>query len=451
MTQNGRGRSLFEQALGTPDRPTSEGDMTEQVPQEVREDVQSHLLRNWKEEWYSDESREGREDLERTIRRLVVRATEDKPGVDRQVATNLLTQEMMGYGPIDPLLKDPEVTEVMVNAPDDVWVERDGQLDETDVQFTSEQHVRNVILRIVGAVGRNVNEQSPMVDARLPDKSRVNAIIPPLALKGSSLTIRKFTEHYGLNDLIQFQSLNPTIAEFLKAAVQARASVVVSGGTGSGKTTMLNVLSNFISERERIVSIEDAAELQLRQPHQVNLESRPANAEGKGEVSIRDLVRNALRMRPDRIIVGEVRGGEAADMIDAMNTGHDGSLTTVHANSPSDAMKRLRNLYMRSEELPAHVIDNDLASAIDLVVQTRRFLQDGSRKITSVAEVGDVTAEGIETHPIFIYNQTGVNADGQVLGRFKATGYVPDVVDWIEKNGIRVNLDWFETPECVMT
>lgn len=348
-----------------------------------------------------------------------------------------IVDEVLGYGPIDPLLKDDSISEVMVNSASQIYVERKGKLVLTDVRFRDDAHVMHVIEKIVAPLGRRIDESSPMVDARLPDGSRVNAIIPPLALKGPSVTIRKFAKNpLSVSNLIQFGTLTQEMAEFLKACVEGKLNVVVSGGTGSGKTTTLNILSSFIPHDERIVTIEDAAELQLRQEHVVTLETRPANIEGRGAITMRDLVRNSLRMRPDRIVVGEVRSGEALDMLQAMNTGHDGSLTTGHANSPRDMLSRLETMVlMAGMDLPVRAIREQIASAVDLILQQSR-LQDGSRRITHLTEVQGMEGDVITLQDIFVFEQTGRDANGKITGYFKPTGIRPKFLGKLAANGI---------------
>lgn len=348
-----------------------------------------------------------------------------------------LLDEIIGFGPITGLLSDSEITEIMVNGPEQVYIEKKGKLQLTDAKFKNDNHVMHVIKRIVAPIGRRIDESSPMVDARLPDGSRVNAIIPPLAIDGPSITIRKFAEEpFKVEDLISFGTLNSKMAELLEYCVQGRLNIIVSGGTGSGKTTTLNVLSSFIPEDERIVTIEDAAELQLSQEHVVRLETRPANVEGKGEVTIRDLVKNSLRMRPDRIIVGEVRSGEALDMLQAMNTGHDGSLTTGHANSPRDMLSRLETMVLMSGmNLPIKAIRDQAASAIDLIVQQSRIM-DGSRKITYITEVQGMEGDVIILQDIFRFEQRGLDNRGKVKGEFISTGIMPRFVQKLKERGI---------------
>ena len=367
--------------------------------------------------------------------------------IPRGEKTRLITDirdEMLGLGPIEPLLQDDSITEIMVNGPKKVFVERLGKLERTDVQFHDNAHIMNIAERILTPLGRRIDESSPLVDARLEDGSRVNIIIPPLALNGPSITIRKFSKKpLTVDNLIAFGTIDEKMAKFLRACVEARINILVSGGTGSGKTTTLNVISSFIPEEERIVTIEDAAELRLQQEHVVTLESRPANIEGEGQITIRDLVRNALRMRPDRIIVGEVRSGEALDMLQAMNTGHDGSLTTAHANSPRDALSRLETMVLMSGlELPVRAIREQISSAIDLVIQQSR-MRDGSRKITHVTEVQHMEGNTITMQDIFRYQQQGYDENGKAIGHYVATGLKPDFMDKFEINDVELPEDFF--------
>ena len=352
-----------------------------------------------------------------------------------------LMDELIGYGPISPVLRSSRVSEIMINGPDHVFVESKGKIFESGIRFFSEQHLLSIIQRIVEPLGRHVDEASPMVDARLPDGSRVNAIIPPLALQGASVTIRKFSEKkLTTDDLIKFGSMTPEMAMFLEEAVRSRQNILVSGGTGSGKTTLLNVLSLFIPKGERVITVEDSAELKLDHPNLVSLEARPANIEGKGRITIRDLVINTLRMRPDRIIVGECRGAEALDMLQAMNTGHDGSLTTAHANNPRDALTRLENMVMMAGfDLPSKAIREQIASALDLIVQQTR-LPDGSRKIIQISEVTGREGDVILLQDIFTFNQTGMDKDGKVQGYHSATGNIPFFVEELRQSG-RLKLD----------
>jgi pilus assembly protein CpaF len=347
-----------------------------------------------------------------------------------------IAAEILGYGPIEPLLRDDSITEVMVNGPKQVYIERGGKLHKTDVVFDSDEHVMRIIDRIVSPIGRRVDESTPYVDARLPDGSRVNIVISPISLVGPVITIRKFSrDPFTVDDLIRFGTMTAEIAKFLEACVLARLNIVVSGGTGSGKTTTLNVLSSFIPQEERIVTIENAAELQLHQEHVVTLESRPPNIEGKGEITIRDLVINSLRMRPERIVVGECRGGEALDMLQAMNTGHDGSLTTAHSNSPRDTLARLETMVlMAGMELPVRAIREQIASAVDLIVHQER-LRDGTRKIVNITEVQGMEGDVIVLQDLFVFERTGIK-DGKVIGDFKATGVRPKFVEKFEAMGI---------------
>ncbi|WP_026761397.1 CpaF family protein [Selenomonas ruminantium] len=355
-----------------------------------------------------------------------------------------IRDEMLGLGPIEPLLQDDSITEIMVNGPKKVFVERLGKLELTDVQFHDNAHVMNIAERILTPLGRRIDESSPLVDARLEDGSRVNIIIPPLSLTGPAITIRKFSKKpLTVDNLIAFGTIDEKMAKFLRACVKARINILVSGGTGSGKTTTLNVISSFIPEEERIVTIEDAAELRLQQEHVVTLESRPANIEGEGQITIRDLVRNALRMRPDRIIVGEVRSGEALDMLQAMNTGHDGSLTTAHANSPRDALSRLETMVLMSGlELPVRAIREQISSAIDLIIQQSR-MKDGSRKITHVTEVQHMEGNTITMQDIFRYQQQGYDENGKAVGRYVSTGLKPNFLEKFAVNGVELPEDFF--------
>lgn len=367
----------------------------------------------------------------------------------RQRLIRDVEDDVFGHGPLQRLLDDPSVTEIMVNGADKVYVEQSGKLVLSTARFDSEDHLRRVIERIVSRVGRRIDESSPLVDARLADGSRVNAVIPPLAFSGSSLTIRKFSKDpFKVGDLIRFGTLSPEMAELLQACVEARLNIIVSGGTGSGKTTLLNVLSSFIPEGERIVTIEDAVELQLQQDHVVRLESRPANIEGRGEIGIRELVRNSLRMRPDRIVVGEVRGGESLDMLQAMNTGHDGSLSTVHANSPRDAIARLETLVlMAGMDLPLRAIREQIASAVDLVVQLSR-LRDGTRRVTFVTEVQGMEGQTVTLQDAFLFDYSaGVDATGKFLGKPIPTGVRPRFTDKFADHGITLSPRVFAVPE----
>ena len=363
----------------------------------------------------------------------------------KQVFHDIL-DELTGFGPIQPLLDDPEITEVMVNGPKKVFIEKKGKLTKTAVTFDDDDHVLRVIDRIILPLGRRVDADSPTVDARLPDGSRVNAVIRPCSIDGPCITIRKFSrDKLSVQQLIDFGSLTPNMAEFIRACVLAHLNIVISGGTGSGKTTRLNVLSSFIPEEERIVTIEDAAELQLQQDHVLRMETKVANVDGKGSVAIRDLVRNSLRMRPDRIIVGECRGGEALDMLQAMNTGHDGSLTTLHANSPRDALSRLETMVLMSGmDLPLKVIRQQVSSAIDVIVQQAR-LKDGSRRVTAITEVVGMEGDIVVMTDIFKFEQTGVGQNGKILGELKPTGIRPLFSPRLEAAGVKLSAELFMT------
>lgn len=366
-------------------------------------------------------------------------------GVDRASFVQEMAAEIMGYGPIEPFLQDDSVSEVMVNGPNQIYVERNGFLSAVPARFISADSLMRVIERIVAPIGRRIDEGVPMVDARLPDGSRVNAIIPPLSLIGPILTIRRFAgQRYSMARLVETGALTASMAEFLKICVRYRKNIIVSGGTGSGKTTFLNALSEFIAATERIVTIEDAAELRLAQPHVLSLEARPPNVEGRGEITIRDLVRNALRMRPDRIIVGECRGGEALDMLQAMNTGHDGSLTTGHANSPRDLLSRLEVMVlMAGMDLPVRAIREQISSAVDIVVQLSRF-SDGRRRVTSIVAVEGLEGDVILTQPLFNFRQKGVSAGGDIIGHYSGLGQPPAFYETLDEAGIRLDRGIFD-------
>lgn len=364
---------------------------------------------------------------------------------ERDRLVNDVQHELFGLGPLEPLLGDPTISDILVNAHGTIYVERRGKLEVTNVAFKDDEHLMRVIERIVSSVGRRIDESSPMVDARLRDGSRVNAIIPPLSIDGPVLSIRRFgAEPLRMNSLIENKALTKDIADMLEMCVKARLNVLISGGTGAGKTTLLNALSAYIPEDERIVTIEDSAELQLQQPHVVRLETRPPNIEGRGEVSQRDLVRNALRMRPDRIVIGEVRGGEAIDMLQAMNTGHDGSLTTIHANTPRDALARLETMIqMTGMRLSDRAMRQQIAAAIDLVLQVAR-LSDGTRRVTAISELTGMEGETITMQEIFQYERTGVDSQGQVIGRFRPTGIRPRFAERLKACGLQLPRVFFE-------
>ncbi|HEU4794335.1 MAG TPA: CpaF family protein [Pyrinomonadaceae bacterium] len=377
----------------------------------------------------------------------VVLAQEAMPlsAAERERLVNDVQHELFGLGPLEPLLKDPTVSDILVNSHDTIYIERRGKIEATTVRFKDDEHLMRVIERIVSSVGRRIDESSPMVDARLQDGSRVNAIIPPLSIDGPVLSIRRFgADPLRMAALIEHKALTKDIADMLQMVVHSRLNILISGGTGAGKTTLLNALSAFIPENERIVTIEDSAELQLQQPHVVRLETRPPNIEGKGEVTQRELVRNALRMRPDRIVIGEVRGGEAIDMLQAMNTGHDGSLTTIHANTPRDAMARLETMIqMTGMRLSDRAMRQQIASALNLVVQVAR-LSDGSRRVTSISEITGMEGETITMQEIFQYERTGVDKDGTVIGRFRPTGIRPRFAERLKASGMQLPRVFFE-------
>ncbi|MCC6500892.1 MAG: CpaF family protein [Anaerolineales bacterium] len=361
----------------------------------------------------------------------------------KQIFEEIL-DELTGFGPIQPLLDDPEISEVMVNGPKKIYIEKNGKLAKSPVTFDDDAHVLRIIDRIVLPLGRRVDADSPTVDARLPDGSRVNAVVPPVAIDGPAITIRKFKkDKLSIQQLIEYGSLTPNMAEFIRACVIARLNIVISGGTGSGKTTLLNVLSSYIPEEERIITIEDAAELQLQQDHVMRMETKTSNTDGKGAVSIRELVRNSLRMRPDRIVVGEVRAGEALDMLQAMNTGHDGSLTTVHANSPRDAISRIETLVlMAGMDLPLKVVRQQISSAVDLLIQQTR-LKDGTRKVTAITEVVGMEGDTVVLTDIFKFEQTGLGENGKILGDLKATGIRPLFSPRLEAAGFKLSGEIF--------
>ncbi|MGH9256406.1 MAG: CpaF family protein [Vicinamibacterales bacterium] len=369
---------------------------------------------------------------------------------DRENVVQDVLHEVFGLGPLEVLLQDPTISDILVNRASQVYIEREGRIEETDIVFRDDKHLMQIIERIVSAVGRRVDESTPMVDARLQDGSRVNAIIPPLALDGPAMSIRRFrTDRLGADDLVGRESLTKPMLDFLHGAVAARLNIVVSGGTGAGKTTLLNILSGFISGAERIVTIEDAAELTLRQRHVVRLETRPPNIEGKGAVRQRQLVINALRMRPDRIVVGEVRGEEAIDMLQAMNTGHDGSLTTIHANSPRDALYRLDTMVaMANLNIPDKAVRQQVASAVNLVLQITR-MSDGTRKVTSISEITGMEQDVITMQEIFAFKKTGIDAKGTVIGAFRATGIRPKCADLLATAGHTLPMDMFEHVHAV--
>jgi pilus assembly protein CpaF len=389
-----------------------------------------------------------RPQIELEVRDLVLEILDDQKGVlntaERQMLVAEVLDELLGLGPLEPLLKDETITDILVNGPNTVFVERGGLLEKIETRFQDDKHLQRIIQKIVSGVGRRIDESSPYVDARLPDGSRVNAIISPLAIDGSSLSIRKFAkQRIGMDRLVEFNSVSDAMAQVLHAVVASRRNVLISGGTGSGKTTLLNAMSSYIDERERIVTIEDSAELQLQQEHTVRLETRPPNLEGKGEVSQRDLVKNALRMRPDRIIIGEVRAGEAFDMMQAMNTGHDGSMTTVHANTPRDSLSRIEQMIgMSGIEISPRAARSQIASAINVVVQVARMV-DGKRRVVSISEITGMESEVITMQEVFRYKITGRDADGGVLGHFESTGIRPKLLVEAAEYGIELPAELF--------
>jgi pilus assembly protein CpaF len=391
------------------------------------------------------DSDKARKEIREIAERLLSEESAPLSRKQRQLIVERIEDEVMGLGPLEPLLADPTISDILVNGFDTIYIERRGKLEATNARFTDPAHLLNTIDRIVSAVGRRIDESSPMVDARLADGSRVNAIIPPLAIDGASLSIRRFgVDLLSMDNLIELQTLTEKVSEVLRAIVQGRLNVVVSGGTGSGKTTMLNILSGYIPDDERIVTIEDSAELQLRQRHVVRLETRPPNIEAKGEVTSRDLVKNSLRMRPERVIVGEVRGGEALDMLQAMNTGHDGSLTTIHANSPRDALGRIENMVsMTGINFPINALRSQISSAIDIVLQIAR-LEDGKRKVVSVQEINGMEGDIITMTELFTFQREGMDEEGNVKGNLRATGIVPAFHKNLSHRGIDLPIEVFE-------
>ena len=417
---------------------------------EIREQIHRRLITQLdlkRLDFDKEKIDEIRERAQKVVEQIIAEMKDSiPPDMTRERLAKEVLDEALGLGPLEDLLADPDVTEVMVNRKDRIYVERKGKIHLSDQVFSSDRAVLNVIERIVSPLGRRIDESSPMVDARLKDGSRVNAIIPPLAISGPTLTIRKFSKDpLTIDHLVNFGSITKEMAEFLRLAVVHRKNIIISGGTGSGKTTLLNVLSSFIPSDERIVTIEDAAELRLPQEHVVSLEARPPNIEGKGAIHIRDLVRNSLRMRPDRIVVGECRGGEALDMLQAMNTGHDGSLTTGHANSPRDILSRLETMVLMSGmELPVRAIREQISSAIDLIVQQSRF-KDGTRKVTHITEVQGMEGDIITLQDIFLFKPKGYDEQGGVLGGYSATGFIPRFIEELRERGEEVSIQIFQS------
>lgn len=429
---------------------TSADEAREASYQAIKSEIHTHIIDEMPDDLQRviNQSSSDQKELRRIVEGICADAIKDNPFAiplgDRERLVEELISEILGLGPIEPLLKDSSVTEVMVNGPDSIYIERKCRLQKTDVRFRNTEHLMHIIDRIVTAVGRRVDESSPMVDARLADGSRVNVIIPPLSLTGPCVTIRKFSKDVlTVDKMIEFGSFDQRMAEFLEDCVKGRLNIVVSGGTGSGKTTLLNVLSSYVPATERIVTLEDSAELQLKQDHVVTLETRPPNIEGEGEVTMRDLVRNALRMRPDRIIVGECRTGEALDVLQAMNTGHDGSMTTAHANSARDALSRLETMVLMSGmELPLRAIRSQIASAVDIIVQIAR-LRDGSRKIINIAEVTGMEGDIITLQDLFRFENHGLDSDGRITGEFLTSGLRPMCTEKLAMNGVVLPPDLF--------
>lgn len=444
------GAAPAKQKQGTTGFSVTADEAREKEYQAIKSDIHAKIIDEMPEALQRaiNQSTGDQKEVRRMVENICAEEVRNNPFAvplgDRERLVDELISEIMGLGPIEPFLQDSSVSEVMVNGPDSIYIERSGHLIKTETRFRNAEHLMHIIDRIVSAVGRRVDESSPMVDARLLDGSRVNVIIPPLSLVGPCLTIRKFSRDVlTVDKMIEFGSFDERMAQFLEACVRGRLNVVVSGGTGSGKTTLLNVLSSYVPESERIVTLEDSAELQLHQDNLVTLETRPANIEGEGEISMRDLVRNALRMRPDRIIVGEVRTGEALDMLQAMNTGHDGSMTTAHANSARDLLSRLETMVLMSGmELPLRAIRSQIASAVDIVVQIAR-MRDGSRKIINISEITGMEGDIITMQDLFRFEQQGIDGDGRLRGEFVTTGLRPMCSEKLELNGIHLPMDLF--------
>lgn len=444
------GAAPAKQMQGTTGFSVTADEAREKEYQAIKSDIHAKIIDEMPEALQRaiNQSTGDQKEVRRMVENICAEEVRNNPFAvplgDRERLVDELISEIMGLGPIEPFLQDSSVSEVMVNGPDSIYIERSGHLIKTETRFRNAEHLMHIIDRIVSAVGRRVDESSPMVDARLLDGSRVNVIIPPLSLIGPCLTIRKFSRDVlTVDKMIEFGSFDERMAQFLEACVRGRLNIVVSGGTGSGKTTLLNVLSSYVPESERIVTLEDSAELQLHQDNLVTLETRPANIEGEGEISMRDLVRNALRMRPDRIIVGEVRTGEALDMLQAMNTGHDGSMTTAHANSARDLLSRLETMVLMSGmELPLRAIRSQIASAVDIVVQIAR-MRDGSRKFINISEITGMEGDIITMQDIFRFEQQGIDSDGRLRGEFVSEGLRPLCSEKLELNGIHLPIDLF--------
>ena len=436
-------KAPLQEAEATTERASTSLSSTERA---VKDQVYSELLDRLDLSLITSISPDqAREQIRETTYNILEQQSAPLSSEARARVVQAIEDEILGLGPLEPLLSDPTISDILVNGPDQVYVERKGKLHRTDITFSSDRHLLNIIDRIVSNVGRRIDESSPMVDARLSDGSRVNAIIPPLALDGPALSIRRFArELLQVSDLIALGSMTDALATVMQAVVKGRLNVLVSGGTGAGKTTMLNLLSGFIPEDERIVTIEDSAELQLQQPHVVRLETRPANIEGKGRIAARDLVINSLRMRPERIIVGEVRGEEALDMLQAMNTGHDGSLTTIHANTPRDALGRVENMVsMTGISFPVKTLREQIAAAINVVIQVERH-EDGKRRVVSLAEISGMEGDIITMSDLFVFERRGRDEDGNVLGELKPTGIIPGFYRDLDAKGVKIPIDVFD-------
>jgi len=443
LNQAGQPRSVAAMAHATPGVGLQQDEFAQ-----LKHEVHDNLMQSLGQQAYAGqmEQRLLEENVFNAIQTVLAKSKKPLSTGDRAKITQEIIDDILGNGPLEPLLRDPEITEIMVNRADAIFIERGGRLFQTDLRFSDEEHLRRTIDRIVSRVGRRVDEASPMVDARLPDGSRVNAVLPPIALDGCSLTIRKFSKDpFTVKDLVTIGTLTRPAAEVLDACVRGRLNILISGGTGSGKTTTLNVMSSFIPDDERIITVEDAAELQLSQPHVLRMESRPSNVEGQGQVTIRDLVRNSLRMRPDRIIVGEVRDAAALDMLQAMNTGHDGSLSTVHANTPRDALSRIETMVlMAGMDLPVRVIREQVVSAIHLVVQQAR-LRDGSRHITQISEITGLEGDTILMQDLFAFD-FNASEDSSNPGRLVATGITPNFTEQLKDHGVELSPEHFRLP-----
>ncbi|WP_404406799.1 CpaF family protein [Jeotgalibacillus malaysiensis] len=440
--------SLFQRTKRSQTEPRKESVQSVMTPylEGLLEHYKTRLLAETNlEQLTAADEYERRASIDRLVNQFMLEEKVVIPRGDREVLMSRLIDESVGFGPLEQLLKDPTITEILVNGPKEIFIERNGQLQESHITFKDDDHVRHIVDRVIAPLGRRIDESSPMVDARLPDGSRVNAVIPPVSLNGTLISIRKFRqEPIEMDDLLEFGSLDEPMAAFIQAIVEAKMNVLISGGTGSGKTTLLNAAAKAVPPGERVITIEDSAELRLNRASVVGLEARPPNVEGSGEVSIRQLVKNALRMRPDRIIVGEVRGPEAFDMLQAMNTGHEGSLTTVHANTPSDAINRVEGMVvMAGMDLPTHIIREYIVGALDMIVQAER-LGDGKRKIVNISEVYVNDQNQVKLQDIFIFKRTGTGKDGEVLGHFEPTGIIPKCIERLKLFGIEFDERLFQ-------